>query len=108
THPASVVGKLAIAVAIGGMVAMTAGAFRLLSARRRAPDRLDPRELIATLQRDDALDREAAFYETMIVRIGAHVDAATGALERLTASFTAMLWGILVMLCGLALAAIVG
>ncbi len=49
-----------------------------------------------------------AFYETMIARLGDHIDHRTSTLEQLVAAFTAMLWGILVMLCGLALAAIVG
>ncbi|HXE45173.1 MAG TPA: hypothetical protein VN635_08240 [Conexibacter sp.] len=108
THPASLAGKLAAVVAIVGLLAMTGGALRLLAARRRQPVQLDPRELIATLQRGGALDQEAAFYDAMIIRIGEQVDYATGVLEQLATTFTAMLCGILVMLCGLAFAAIVG
>jgi hypothetical protein len=44
----------------------------------------------------------------MIAVIGVEVDDHADSLGRLTATFTAMLWGILVMLCGLALAALVG
>jgi len=65
THPTSIVGKLALVVAVGGL-------------------------LTTILRLAEARDRHLAAY------------------EHLAATFTAMLWGILVMLCGLALAAIVG
>lgn len=107
-HPASVAGKLAIAMAVAGLLAMTASAFRLLTARHRLADRIDPRRLAAELATLGLLADDAGFYEAMIARLGEHVDRSAAAVEDLARSFTAMLWGILVMLCGLALAAIVG
>jgi hypothetical protein len=44
----------------------------------------------------------------MIARLGKELDDHADTVERLATTFTAMLWGILVMLCGLALAALVG
>ena len=70
-HPASVAGKLAIGLAMAGLLVMTAGAFHLLAARHRLTDRIDPRRLTRELERRGALDDEAAFYETMIARVDA-------------------------------------
>jgi hypothetical protein len=69
---------------------------------------MDPYRLTAELDREGLLHDEAAFYETMIVRLGRQFDRSAQAIDELTTAFTAMLWGILVMLCGLALATIVG
>ena len=44
----------------------------------------------------------------MIARVGEELDDRDDALVELATTFTAMLWGILLMLCGLALAALVG
>jgi hypothetical protein len=44
----------------------------------------------------------------MVARIGEEIDDRDDTLGRLATTFTAMLWGILLMLCGLALAALVG
>jgi hypothetical protein len=44
----------------------------------------------------------------MIVRISEHGARIETTIDRLEAAFTQMLCGVLVMLCGLALAAVVG
>lgn len=108
THSASIAGKGAIAMTVGGLLLMTTSAFRLLSVRHRLTDRIDPRRLTRELEQRGALDDEMAFYETMIARIGREVDRGALALQQLAAAFTAVLCGILMMLCGLAFAAIVG
>ena len=107
-HPASAGGKLAVVVTISGLLVVTAGAFRVLAARRRPIAGINPRRLAAELDRDGLLADEAAFYEAMILRLGRRLDRAEHAINQLAAAFTAMLWGILFMLCGLAAAAIVG
>lgn len=107
-HPASVGGKLALVGAVGGLLAMVTGAFRLLAVHHRPGDEIDPWELTDELARRGLLDGETVFYEAMIRRLARHRERRLTVYEQLTAAFTAMLWGILVMLCGLALAAIVG
>jgi hypothetical protein len=108
SHPATIAGKLAITVAVCGLLATVAGAFRLLAVRRRAADHLDPWELIDDLERGGLLEDEAAFHKAMIARLARLHERRIVALTQLASTFTAMLWGILVTLCGLALAAIVG
>lgn len=107
-HPTGVGGRLAIAVAICGLLLTIAGVARLVGVRRQAVDEIDPQRLTAELKREGLLDDEGNFYEAMIVRLGDRLDRRERANEQLVAAFTAMLWGILAMLCGLALAAIVG
>ncbi len=107
-HPAGAAGKLALAAAVGGLFVMVTGAIRLLGVCRRPVEGPDPQQLTAELKRGGMLDDEAAFYESMIARLGDRRKAVEIAFEHLDTSFTAMVWGILVMLGGLALAAIVG
>lgn len=107
-RPATVIGTLVLAVAVGGLVVTVFAAFRLVAERRRPADRLDPRRLAAEFRSEGLLDDDNAFYSTMIGRIADLARRGDQAIDRLSRAFTAMLWGILVMLCGLALAALVG
>jgi len=107
-RPASVAGKLSVALALGGLLVALAVAFRLLAERRQPLDRLDPHAVMLELRAAGLLEDERVFYATMIARIQDDVGHNTAAIERLASLFTAMLWGILSMLCGLALAALVG
>lgn len=107
-HPATVLGKLALVVAVGGLVLAVGAAFRLLSARHRSDSELDCRQLLDELTACGFLDDEARFYEAMIMRLDDAKNRDDATIERLTTAFTAMLCGILVMLCGLALTAVIG
>jgi hypothetical protein len=107
-QPDTLAGKLALIVAVGGLFLGIAAAFRILSIRHRPSEAFDPRRLTAALADGDELEDGAAFHAAMIERIGTELDDCANTLGRLTITFTAMLWGILVMLCGLALAALVG
>lgn len=107
-HPASVAGKLAIAVAMGGVLVMIVSTFQLLAVRRLSPGMIDARRLATELATLGLIADDADFYDWMIVRLGEHIDRSAAAIEDMTRPFTAMLWGILVMLCGLAIAALVG
>jgi hypothetical protein len=107
-HPVTVAGVAALVIAVGGLLLGTVAAFRLLGVRHRSLDALDPRRLATELAQSDQLEDEAAFYAAMIARLGMELDDRANTVERLATTFTAMLWGILVMLCGLAIAAIVG
>jgi hypothetical protein len=107
-HPVTLLGKLALAVAVVGLVITVVAAFRILSTRYRSDAILDPRELLNELTDAGALDDETSFYAEMITRLDDAQKGDIDAAERLTIAFTAMLCGILVMLCGLVLAALVG
>lgn len=107
-RPTSVAGRFATTVAAGALLVAVTAAFRVLTTRQRATHGLDPRELAAALRRDDLLDDNTTFYATMIVRLGDRASRNALVIDRLANVFTIMVWGILVMLCGLALAAIVG
>lgn len=87
---------------------MLTAAFRVLRVGKRTADLIDPRQLAGELGDAGLLAKGADFYDAMIVRIGKHIDNRTAAAEELATSFTAMLCGILLMLCGLAFAALVG
>lgn len=106
--PATIVGRLALATAIGGLVAALTAAGRLLIQDHRLSPDPDARSLTAALEREGALDASAAFYGSMILRLSDQAAANATLLDGLGSAFTAMLCGINVMLCGLALAAIVG
>ena len=107
-RPATVIGKLALVVAVVSLFVVITAGFRLLRAPNYRIDALVPDNLTRELRRDGLLGEEDAFYSTMIVRLADQADLNADGIERLMRSFTAMLWGILVMLCGLALAALVG
>jgi hypothetical protein len=105
-HPGGVADTLAAAIVLVGLaVALAALTW---SARRLTDAELDPRTLLATLERDGLLDDETRFHAAMIARLGDRAALTAGAVDRLASAFTAMMFGILVMLCGLALTAIVG
>lgn len=106
-HPATIVGRLALAVAVVGLVVMAVGVVRLLGVGRSVPY-VDPHALATEFRRAGLLGDEASFYEMMIVRLRERLVHRERANKQLAASFTVMLWGILVMLCGLGLAAIIG
>lgn len=107
-HPTSIGGKLAVVVAVCGLLAAVAGVLRLLGAPRRPVDAVDPWEILRQLEQDGLLYDDAVFFEAMILRLAVHHHRRVAGLVDLASAFTAMLWGILVMLCGLAFAAIVG
>jgi len=86
TSPGSLAGTLAAVLTIGGLVATPAAAAYVMGRRSRT----------------------TAFYETMISQLNSHRLRNVGAIDLLERAFTAMLCGILVMLCGLATATIVG
>lgn len=107
-RPHTLPGKLALVVAVGGVIATTLGVFRLLSAHHHPMRDIQPRRLVADLERDGLLDDDKDFYSVMILRLSERLDENAEAIEQLARAFTFMLWGILAMLCGLALAALVG
>ena len=108
TRPHTLTGKLALVVAVGGLIVTTLGVFRLLSAHRHPMRDIHPRRLVADLGRDGLLGDDEGFYTAMILRLSERQDESMEAIEQLARAFTFMLWGILVMLCGLALAVLVG
>jgi hypothetical protein len=107
-RPATFAGGLALVVAVGGLAVAVAAAGRMLAGRRGPTDALNALDLVEDLRRGDLLADEAAFYEAMITRLAERAESASEASDRLATTFTAILWGILVMLCGLGLAALVG
>jgi uncharacterized integral membrane protein len=107
-HPGTSLGKLALAVAVGSLLVVVVSAFRLLTERRQPIDDLDPYAWMIEFRARGLLDDEDLFYTTTITRMRNHVDQNAAAVKRLAKTFTAMSCAILVMLCGLALAAIVG
>lgn len=106
--PKGVAGIVAIALALSGLLATLSAAAYLVGGRRFVGLDSDPRGLLAALQREGLLDDDALFFDAMIGHLGRRRAHNAAAILRLEAAFTAMLCGILVMQCGLALAAIVG
>jgi hypothetical protein len=107
-RPATLLGKLALVIAVGGLALTVGAAFRLLLTGRAPDADLDARRLLDEFTHDGALDDEIRFHTAMIRRFAEAQVRDVKTIERLAARFTAMLCGILVMLCGLALAALVG
>lgn len=107
-HPGTVAGTLALVVAVGGLAVTVGAAFRILLTRHRTETDLDPRDLLNDLTEHGLLNDESRFYEAMIMRFDEAMNRDDRMIQRLTTAFTAMLCGILLMLCGLALAALVG
>jgi hypothetical protein len=107
-RPAIFVERLASLTALVGLMLTLGASAYLLRAGRRIGFDDDPTALAAVLARDGLLDDPDGFYAAMILRLGDHAARNTVVIERLLTAFTAMLCGILVMLCGLAAAAIVG
>jgi hypothetical protein len=93
---------------VGGLfAALSAAAALFRTGDRRSPD-TDVRALAVDLTRDGALDDVSIFYARMISRLSREIAINDDRLARLHTYFTGMLCGILAMLCGLALAALVG
>jgi hypothetical protein len=107
-HPATVVGTLALVVAVIGLALTVGAAFRVLYTRHRPAARLDARKLLDELAKEGALDDVAGFYAAMITRLDNAQKRNADASERLTTDLQAMMCGIIVMLCGLALVALIG
>jgi hypothetical protein len=106
--PASAIGVLMLLLAIGGLFLVVLAAVSMLRVGDRRESELDIDELLAQLSDDGALNDPSAYYTTLIALIGREADKKAALLARLHTRFTAMLCGILVMLCGLALTALVG
>lgn len=103
-----VLGTVAIAVTVVGLLITLGTAAHLLRAVRVASFDADPHRLAVALSRDGVLDDLTRFYWAMIEGLGVvRVDNERG-IRRLSRTFTSMMCGILVMECGLALAVIVG
>jgi hypothetical protein len=93
---------LTVAVALATAISMGRFLERRLHAERMQPDRI--RRL---LKAHDALDDESRFHHSMTVILGKACRIAAREADALHRQFTAIMWGILVVLCGLALTAIV-
>jgi hypothetical protein len=107
-RPTGTAGKLALLLAVGGLFATIVSVAAILRSRGLVAADDDVRRLAAALDREGALVSSEAFYSTMISRLGRISADNAAMLDRLSERFTAMLCGMLTMLCGLALAAIVG
>ncbi len=107
-RPASVAGVLALVVALVGLTTALAAARTLLTVAHRVSFDPNLQRLTAELDARRSLDDAQAFYVAMIGWLAVHQRANRHVLDRLEATFTVLLWGILVMLCGLAGAALVG
>jgi hypothetical protein len=95
-----------LVAAFAGSVVTMGAAGRLLTAEGAGPT-LDAARLQRTLARQGALDDETVFYTQMIAVLELaerRIEAEVSALQRL---FTVVMCGILFVLCGLALAALV-
>jgi len=108
SHPVTLVGKLMLLVAVGAFFVAVANALTVLVSRRLETIEIHVHLLADELQQSAALKDAEAFYSTMITRCGRRASANAAMLDRLHTRFTTMLCGILVMLCGLAVAAFVG
>jgi len=106
-RPGGAAGTLAVLVALGGLAATVAGAFRVLRERYTVGLDLDPNRLARVLQHRDSLDDDRRYYLAMLTYLGEAKERNHDVLTRLGRDITSMLWGMLVMLCGLALAALV-
>jgi len=107
-YPTTAPGKLALLVTVSGLAATIGAAFCVLLTRLSPIPGLDPVELLNELTEKDLLDDARSFYSTMIERIGDRMERDAELVDQLTTAFTALVCGILVMLCGLAFAALVG
>jgi hypothetical protein len=107
-RPVTFAGKLALVAAVSGRLVVIGAAFRLLSAHRHPVPDIDPERLAGDFARSGLLEDEMAFYRAMLMKLSERRNEAADAIVQLAQAFTAMLWGILVMLCGLALVALIG
>lgn len=106
--PHGAAGKIALVIAAGGFFVAALSALALLQARQRVSLDADPQALRRDLGRIGALEDVDAFHAAMITRFSRTAATNAELLDGLHTRFTAMLYGIQVMLCGLALAALVG
>jgi hypothetical protein len=93
---------LTVALALVTVISMGRFLGRRLHAERMQPDRI--RHL---LEAHDALDDESSFHHAMTMIFGKACGIAAREADALHRQFTAIMWGILVVLCGLALTAVV-
>ena len=107
-RPDTLAGTLALLVAVGGLVATLTAAAYVMGGRARTGYDADPDQLTNALRRVGALDDLTIFYETMIAQLSGHRLRNGTLIDRLERAVTAMMCGILVMLCGLATTTIVG
>lgn len=107
-RPATALGNVMLLVALSGFFAAVFEVMVILGFRGLVATETDARAVASNLDRRGALEDAEAFYVTMIARFGPNVAENAALLDRLHARFTAMLCGILVMLCGLAATALVG
>ncbi len=106
--PHSLAGTLALLVAVGGFCSAVFEAIAILAFGDLVAVETDVQALASSLDRGGALGDIEAFYVTMIARFGPNARENAALLDRLNARFTSMVCGILVMMCGLAVAALVG
>lgn len=90
-----------------GLVEHPARPARTRSTRNALSFEVDPGKLAQTLD-EAVLEDERRYYHVMLGRLSYAGERNADVLDRLTRDITRMLWAILVMLCGLALAALVG
>ncbi|HKG02055.1 MAG TPA: hypothetical protein VKB03_02650 [Conexibacter sp.] len=106
--PTTRAGSVALAIGVGGLFIAVVAALSMLRVGRRRSSNIEAATLVERLSADGAIADPSAFYPTMIALIGRETEDNAALLVRLHARFTAMLCGILVLLCGLAIAALVG
>lgn len=107
-RPAGAAGTLALLAAVSGLLITVCGAFSILGSRGTVGLELAPHRLEQELRRDGMLSDPRSFYSAMIVRLDRQSTRNAASLDRLHARFTFMLCGIHVLLCGQALAALIG
>ncbi|MDO8185558.1 hypothetical protein Q5424_20725 [Conexibacter sp. JD483] len=82
-------------------------AIRQFLSQRLHAETLQPDRIHSMLAARDALADESRYHEAMIAFLGRACRIATAGADALHRQFTAILWGILFVLCGLALTAVV-
>lgn len=97
---------VALLLAVAGLLLTAAAAWRML-AHRPEDEPLDARQLLERLDAAEATSDEALFLRWMVVLVGRRADAQKCETDRLGRDFTVVMSGILVMLCGLSIAALV-
>jgi hypothetical protein len=106
-RPAGVAGTVAIAIAAVGLLVTLGAAAYLLGTKRIASFDADVRALATSYRDSGLLDDLTVFYPAMIASLGGQRGENELGIQLLHRAFTCMWCGILVMHCGLALAAIV-
>lgn len=97
---------LALVLAVAGLLTTVLAAWKMLTHRpQRNP--LNARALLDDAETDGSIKDETSFLRWMIEAVGQREDDAETEVNWLGRQFTAVMGGILVMLCGLAIAALV-